>query len=217
MMKDAYDDYGFQMPLVFFTDNVAGDKTFLESIFSSLKEDLKPLQDDEISFVRSSVDLELPERVEIRYIRNSKEMNLKMKELLEKVRGSANEATLGFDAEWVVIADKSLVDVMQIAYKNVVYVLHIPRSWYFLPPHLKEFLADEKVKKVGRNVGGNLKIISKGYEIVCKGALELGLFCSVRKCIPSGRLSLSEISSIVLGAKISKNERLSNWDAAELT
>lgn len=36
MMQEAYKDYGHDMPLVFFTDNVSGDKTFLESMFSSL-------------------------------------------------------------------------------------------------------------------------------------------------------------------------------------
>lgn len=44
----------------------------------------------------------------------------------------------------------------------------------------------DSIKKVGRNVGGDLTRTSKGYKLFYKGAIELASFCSVRKCIPSG-------------------------------
>ena len=107
---------------------------------------------------------------------------------------------------------------MQIAFDSTVYVSHIDRSWgSCLPPSLVRFLQNPEIRKIGRNVGGDLSRIQTGYHIVCKGALDLGAFCSSRKCIPSGRISLSDISSLILGSRISKDERLSDWDCYELS
>ncbi|KAI8077641.1 hypothetical protein BDF21DRAFT_400075 [Thamnidium elegans] len=136
------------------------------------------------------------------------EVNLKMKELIENIRIPTVNSVIGFDVERVVIVDNFLVDAMQIMFQNIAYVLHTARTWSSLPAYLKELLADDNIKKGGRNVDGDLKRISEGYKFVFKGAIELGLFCSARKYIPSGRISLSEISSIILRARISKDERL---------
>ncbi|KAL9536874.1 hypothetical protein MBANPS3_012294 [Mucor bainieri] len=233
MMKDAYVDYGHEMPMAFFTDNVAGDKAFLEAIFSSLKEGLQPLQKEEVSFHRSTDEFVLPADVAIDYVcpANYDEIDEKMEKLVSELNGQDEQAAVGFDAEWVVNYDRTQeenttgtvdrsrfrVDTMQIAYKNTVYVLHIDRARASLPKSLVELLENRQIKKVGRSVGGDLKRIAKGYDVKCKGELELGAFCSARKCIPSGTISLSEISSIVLGARISKDERLSTWDCERLS
>ncbi|KAG2191881.1 hypothetical protein INT47_006472 [Mucor saturninus] len=47
-MREAYSLYGHGMPIVFFTDNVKGDKNFLESIFYSLKKQVQPRSNMEL-------------------------------------------------------------------------------------------------------------------------------------------------------------------------
>lgn len=42
-IHEAYSLYSHKMPITFFTDNVKGDKTFLEGIFESLKVNIKLL------------------------------------------------------------------------------------------------------------------------------------------------------------------------------
>ncbi|KAL9536765.1 hypothetical protein MBANPS3_012383, partial [Mucor bainieri] len=239
MMNAAYDDYGHDMPTAFFTDNVSGDKAFLESIFSSLKEGLEPLQRKEVSFHCTSEELALPDDVEMVYVspEDYNEIEGKMEALVQELKSMDSQAAVGFDAEWVVSiqrrnqaediqisnatesnrAENNKVSTIQIAYKKTVYILHFDDACTSLPPSLVELLTDESIKKVGRNVGGDLARIARGYGTIGTGALELGAFCSARKCIPTGTLSLSEISSIVLGAKISKDERLSAWNCEELS
>lgn len=86
-----------------------------------------------------------------------------------------------------------------------------------LPESLQTLLTDATIHRVGRNVGGDFARLKRGYNAVCKGAIELGTFCSTRKFTPSCKMSLSDISSMVLGFKIAKDERLSNWDRSLLS
>ena len=92
-------------------------------------------------------------------------------------------------------------------------MFHLERLWQELPVYLQAFLRDSSIKKVGRQVGGDLGRINRAYRMICRGALELGSFCSMRKCIPSGQMSLAEIAFRVLGRRLQKEERLSNWNA----
>lgn len=109
------------------------------------------------------------------------------------------------------------IDTIQVAYKKTVYILHFDNACTSLPPSLIERWTTESIKKVGRGVSGDLARIARSYGAVGTGALELGPFCSARKCIPTGTLSLSEISSIVLSTKVSKDERLSTWNCERLS
>ncbi|KAI7875757.1 uncharacterized protein EV154DRAFT_606811 [Mucor mucedo] len=185
-MREAYSLYGHEMPIVFFTDNVKGDKSFLESIFDSLKEKVQLRSNMEILSTDENQDsLNLPQDVEVVYVvRNLNEIDRHVKDLLECIKNESDKAT-GFDCKWMPFSSDSKVDVMQIAYKN--------------------------------KVGGDLGRINTEYRMTCRGALELGSFCSSRKCIPSGQMSLAEISFRILGPKILKDERLSEWSTSELS
>lgn len=68
MMRDAYIDYGHEMPVVFFTDNVTGDKTFFEDIFGSLRENTQPMTTEEIASLGCHEYLQLPASVSTIYI-----------------------------------------------------------------------------------------------------------------------------------------------------
>jgi hypothetical protein len=210
-MREAYLDYGHDMPIVFFTDNVKSDKTFLESVFESLKDDVKPVHVDEMNGVEASVgDLKLPENVKTLYIcRNFELMDNEIMNLLQEIRNdnsaSEEETVVGFDCEWNAFSAVSKVDVIQICYKDSVFVLHVDRSWHTLPRSLLSLLENQSIKKVGRQVGGDLSRISRSFnEVCCRGKLELGSFCSTRKCIPNGNILYLICLVVYLGAEYRK-------------
>lgn len=123
-MHEAYKDYGFDMPIAFFTDNVGGDKTFLESVFDSLKKDVRPLTDLETTFATSSTpDLTLPtETLLIPIERNFELINKEIANLSAIITACKNTTppVVGFDAEWKTHTGNDLVDVIQIAYDSLV-------------------------------------------------------------------------------------------------
>jgi hypothetical protein len=59
--------------------------------------------------------------------------------------------------------------------------------------------------------------MGKRYKFKCGGKFEQGSSFSSKGVIPSGTISLSAISSIVLGFSLSKNERLTVWSSDKLT
>lgn len=68
-MREAYSDYGHEMPVAFFTDNVKGDKAFVESVFESLKDNVKPLERGEMDNSETNTDdLSLPDNIRKIYI-----------------------------------------------------------------------------------------------------------------------------------------------------
>lgn len=164
--------------------------------------------------------LQLPEDIQIVYVcQGFYLIEEKIKNLLLEITQpkSSVDAVTGFDCEWKVDAGH-FVDVIQIVYKKEVYVFQTNRSWVSLPPSLLDFLADSNIKKAGRQVGSDLSRLNRKYHTPCNGALELGVFCSSRKKIKTGTLSLSsEISFRLLGHKISKDSRLSDWTVCPLT
>ncbi|KAI7878129.1 uncharacterized protein EV154DRAFT_606504 [Mucor mucedo] len=226
-MSKAYTDYGHEMPIAFYTDNVKGDQTFVEGIFESLKEGVKPTSVDEMNSNGSNGCnyLQLPDAVEVSYIcRDFDLMESSVKYLHEEIESSVRingEAAIGLDCEWDISHSQGVdickVDVVQLAFKKKVYVLHIDRCWTSLPTSLVSILENESVKKVGRQVGGDLSRLSRGLNVSCRGKIELGSFCSSRKIIPNGTLSLSGIALRVLGQGIKKDERESHWSSMALT
>lgn len=194
-MRDAYSYYGHTLPVAFFTDNVKGDRSFLEEMFESLTENVEPAK------VNSGTadDIQLPNDVEVKYLcRDFEAMENEICNLLEDMKNivvtdPGTELAVGFDGEWKPYSTKDIIDVVQNSYKKTVYVLHLDRSWSILPSSLKTLLADNKIKKVGKSVGTDIGRIQKAFKIKCSGKLELGTFCAERKCTPNGRTSLSDM------------------------
>ena len=96
----------------------------------------------------------------------------------------------------------------------------IPIHQYnYIPPSLIDLLKSPQVLKTGRNVTGDLNKLKRDYGLsYCPGtALELGSFCRKRGYIDNGTASLSEIAESVLGSKLKKQNRDSNWEAQDLS
>lgn len=66
-MREAYSYYGHSMPVAFFTDNVKGDKSFLEEMFGSLTENVEPVTASDMEDA-GNVYLKLPDGFVIKYI-----------------------------------------------------------------------------------------------------------------------------------------------------
>lgn len=120
-MREAYTIYGHEMPVAFFTDNVKGDKSFLEGVFESLKDQVQPVANAEVVVAEEETGyLEMPEEVEIIYInRDSERINEVIKSFLEDLKNEESKV-VGFDCEWVPFCSDSKIDVMQIAYQSKV-------------------------------------------------------------------------------------------------
>lgn len=220
-MKEAYDLYGHEMPVAFFTDNVQSDKRFLEGIFDSLKVIEKPPQQATGSSESRSF-LTLPSDIEMRYVnRDIGRIVETMKSLSDKLeveRNAGKPLVIGLDTEWNVDDDPQhdQVDLIQIAHGNTIDILHIDRSWNTLSEELVNLLVKSDITKVGRNVGGDFSRINKRFGIVCQMKLELGSFCSQRQLVSNGLMSLSDISLCILGAPIDKGPQRSVWNIADL-
>jgi hypothetical protein len=221
-MREAYVTYGHQMPVVFFTDNVKSDKTFLEGMFTSLKEGTQPMEEDEINYGEpEGRNLALPSGI-VPIYKNRKfdEIDHEMSQLIRDIEHGRHlgiNAVVGFDCEWKFPAPGDVVDTIQLAYGEKIFVLHVDRAWPELPPNLVSLLENSNILKVGRNVEGDLKRVSKAFNIICAGKEELLSLCTSRRCLPSTSTSLSDISYKVLRYNISKSQRETNWLAPILT
>ena len=124
-------------------------------------------------------------------------------------------AIIGFDTETrpsfkAGVTNK--IALIQLSTESHCYLIrlnHLP-----LAKPLIEILQNEKIKKVGADVKNDLSGLSKLRHFTPRGFIDLqsivGEFGIEDK-------SLRKISGIVLGKKVSKAQRLSNWEAKQLT
>lgn len=79
---------------------------------------------------------------------------------------------------------------------------------------LKDFLANPAITKIGLSVHDDFNAIQRSYEVECQG------FVDIQKMVRDYGIcdiSLQKIYAIVFGERISKSQRLTNWEAPELT
>ncbi|CEP07273.1 hypothetical protein [Parasitella parasitica] len=229
-----YEYQNQQPPIIFFTDNVLGDQAFLEKYLPSLKTDVQhvliPKAADDMTMLPL---LKIPANVKISMLTTKNEMNdmatLIMNDLgTDFVNGECDEPNpvyLGFDIEWVASENGQWVTgrktaLIQIAYKKDVFLLRLcalprpTRDQHVLPSRLIQLLKCPQVFKIGKNVGGDLRRLSKDFEIGIAGALELSKFCFDRGVIKSTSLSLQRICEECLGHSLQKEAglRCEGWE-----
>ncbi|MGE4587235.1 MAG: 3'-5' exonuclease, partial [Mangrovibacterium sp.] len=83
-----------------------------------------------------------------------------------------------------------------------------------LPVSLKKLLADQRVLKVGVAIHDDIKALRRISPFTPAGFTELQ---EEVKEYGINDFSLKKIAGIVLGVRISKSQRLSNWEAEVLT
>lgn len=125
------------------------------------------------------------------------------------------ESIIGFDTETrpsfkAGVSNK--IALMQLSTESHCYLIrlnHMP-----LARSLMEILQNEKIVKVGADVKNDLSGLQKLRHFTPRGFVDLQ---SIVGNYGIEDKSLRKMSGIVLGKKVSKAQRLSNWEAKQLT
>lgn len=122
---------------------------------------------------------------------------------------------VGFDTETRPSFHKgrtNKVALIQISTDSRCYLFRINKTG--LTEELRAFIEDTGVTKIGLSLKDDFFVLHRISEFVPEGFIDLQEFVRPYGIIDS---SLQRIYGIVFGERISKGQRLSNWEAAELT
>jgi ribonuclease D len=82
------------------------------------------------------------------------------------------------------------------------------------PAALAEFLADEKIKKIGLSLRDDLNGLNRHHKFKPANCVDIQTIIQSYGIL---ELGLQKIYAILFGKKISKSQRLTNWENPELT
>ena len=122
---------------------------------------------------------------------------------------------LGFDTESRPSFKKGVVNkiaLLQLSTPETCYLFRLCRIPLEKP--ILKILESRKIVKVGLGLDGDFRELGSLRRFAARGFVDLQKMVG-RYGIEDA--SLTKISSIVLGRRISKAQRLSNWEAVELT
>lgn len=124
-------------------------------------------------------------------------------------------AIVGFDTETRPNFRKGQnhqVALMQISTTDCCFLIRLNRLGIF--PELREFLENPSIAKIGLSLKDDFHCINRLSPIEPRGFVELQQLVRDYKITDS---SLAKIYAILFGLRISKAQRLTNWEATELT
>lgn len=122
---------------------------------------------------------------------------------------------VGFDTETRPSFQKGVsykVCLVQLSVGQVCYLFRLNKMGG-IPDCLKALLEDANVVKVGLSTPDDFKNLRKWCEIAPKGFIELQLLV---KNYGITDMSLAKIYALLFGQKLSKRQRLTNWEADQL-
>jgi ribonuclease D len=125
------------------------------------------------------------------------------------------QTILGFDTETRPAFKKGQVypvSLLQLSTSDQAFLFRINKIG--LPIELAMILASPKILKIGVAIRDDIKILQRIVPFKPAGFVELQ---DLVKTYGIENFSLKKLSAIVLGFRISKSARLTNWDAPELT
>jgi hypothetical protein len=236
-MMASYKKYGFELPELFYTDNVIGDRSTLEEVMPSLTENVKhlnPTKSEQITINNQYATLppaEIPDSVEVVTLDTADGINVCCQYLLDEAHCNTSSIYIGFDCEWayqgsVIPLDERLsvkyidVSLVQIAYKSVIYLMRIHKfDRETFPRKLEEILLNKNITKLGRGVAGDLGKFKYFGITGCTGQQEIGTLCKDKDLVTNGHSSLSNLCGEVLGLYLPKvpQIRCGNWEASLLS
>ena len=127
----------------------------------------------------------------------------------------AAQPVLGFDTETRPSFRQGVtfrVSLLQLSSPEVCYLFRLNKIPLAKP--ILQLLEDRRVLKIGADVAGDLRSLRQIRHFRDGG------FVDLQGIAPEwgiGEKSLRKLSAIVLGRRVSKAQRLSNWEAATLT
>ena len=144
-------------------------------------------------------------RGEIRIVEHERDIAAACKTLAE-------QPVIGFDTETRPSFRPGVtfrVSLLQLSTPTVCYLFRLNRIPLAKP--ILQLLENKQVLKIGADVAGDLRSLRHFRD---------GGFVDLQGIAPEwgiGEKSLRKLSAIVLGKRVSKAQRLSNWEAATLT
>ncbi len=135
--------------------------------------------------------------------------------LQEAISELAKCKLLGFDTETKPAFKKgtsNTVSLLQLSNGEKSFLFQLKKIG--LPNRLKEILANPNIIKAGVAIRDDIKALNKLNSFTPNGFVELQTF--VRN-YGIEDMSLAKLSAIVLGFRISKSQRLSNWESDSLS
>lgn len=147
-------------------------------------------------------------RGEIRIVEHERDIVAACKTLAE-------QPVIGFDTETRPSFRPGVtfrVSLLQLSTPTVCYLFRLNKIPLAKP--ILQLLEDRRVLKIGADVAGDLRSLRQIRHFRDGG------FVDLQGIAPEwgiGEKSLRKLSAIVLGRRVSKAQRLSNWEAAQLT
>lgn len=135
-----------------------------------------------------------------------------IREAIEKLRESD---VIGFDTETKPSFRKgqsNTVSLIQLSTRETCYLFRINQLGLAQP--IVELLENPTVKKIGLSIHDDFHNLNKITEIHPEGFVELQNYVKDFKIADN---SLAKIYAIIFGKRISKGQRLTNWEAEQLT
>jgi ribonuclease D len=125
------------------------------------------------------------------------------------------ETIVGFDTETrpaFTKGSRNQVALMQIATQDRCYLLRLCKTG--IPAALLDFLTGPDIKKIGLSLKDDFHVLHKRHSFQPNHFVDLQ---NIIKNYGIEELSLQKIYAIIFNKKISKAQRLTNWEAEELT
>ena len=125
------------------------------------------------------------------------------------------ESVVGFDTETRPAFKKGeshLPCLVQAATARAVYLFQLRRTEVF--PVLAELLSDPRIVKAGVSLADDLRALKKVFPFTEKNMLDLGL---VARRSGFGQTGVRNLAGILLGTRIPKGAKTTNWAARTLT
>ena len=147
-------------------------------------------------------------RGEIRIVEHERDIAAACKTLAE-------QPVIGFDTETRPSFRPGVtfrVSLLQLSTPTVCYLFRLNKIPLAKP--IQQLLEDRRILKIGADVAGDLRSLRQIRHFRDGG------FVDLQGIAPEwgiGEKSLRKLSAIVLGRRVSKAQRLSNWEAATLT
>lgn len=138
-----------------------------------------------------------------------------MNEVREALSYLSSKPVLGFDTETKPAFKRGQVHkvaLMQLSTEEECFLFRLNKIGY--PDDLESFMIDPEIKKIGLSLRDDFAAIRKRSDGIPENFIDLQLFVDKFGIEDN---SLQKIYAIVFGKKISKSQRLSNWEAPVLT
>lgn len=136
-------------------------------------------------------------------------------EAISAIKVLSKEKIVGFDTETRPSFQKGCVHkvaLMQISTADRCFLFRLNKIG--ICEHLKEFLENDGIQKIGLSVHDDFNALRRSDKIEPKGFLDLQQYV---KQFGITDISLQKIYAIIFGERISKSQRLTNWEADELS